>query len=198
MKTKILILIAGIILLGACSNKFDLTKRKYNKGYYFSICKNVPPNKLKNNQKVTVSDYLQNNDVVLYKHESSLNNQKNPIELNTTVLKHFEANSKKKSNMLNDALVSANNKNIHVPKPILKPISNLSIKKYIKKSQTSDTDLLIQIILSLFPIICLIAVYLHDGKTITLNFFIDLLLHLTFIGAMVFALLVVFDVVDLK
>jgi len=198
MKTKILILIAGIILLGACSNKFDLTKRKYNKGYYFSISKNVSSNKRKNNQKITVSDYLQKKNVVLYKHEPSLNNLKKSIELNTPILKHFEANSKKQSNILNDALVSANNKTIHVPKPILKPITNLSIKKYIKKSQTSDTDLVIQIILSLFPIICLIAVYLHDGKTITLNFFIDLLLHITLIGAMVFALLVVFDIVDLK
>ena len=38
---------------------------------------------------------------------------------------------------------------------------------------------------------------LKDGKNITLNFWIDLLLHLTAIGEIIFALLVVLDVVNL-
>ncbi|MBL7916998.1 MAG: YqaE/Pmp3 family membrane protein [Bacteroidia bacterium] len=42
----------------------------------------------------------------------------------------------------------------------------------------------------------LIAVYLHDGD-ITLNFWITLLLDLTFIGGVIFSLLVVLDVVNL-
>jgi len=54
------------------------------------------------------------------------------------------------------------------------------------------------VILSLFPILALIAMYMKDGNSITLNFWVDLLLHLTIIGYLVFALLVVFDIVDLS
>ena len=39
--------------------------------------------------------------------------------------------------------------------------------------------------------------YLHDGKEITLNFWVDLLLYLTFIGWIIFGVLVVLDIVNL-
>lgn len=79
--------------------------------------------------------------------------------------------------------------------------STLTIQKQKLPKQTftpSDDDKIIQIILALFPILCLIAIYLHDGQTITNNFWIDLILHLTFIGAIIFAILVVLDVINLK
>ena len=198
MKIGFLILTAAIIFFSDCSSKFNLTKRKYNKGYYFSISKNVSSNKVENNQKLIVLNCLQKKDVVLYKHESLANDLKNSFELNGPILKYFESNSKKPLNTLNAALVSANNKNIKITKYSVKQLSDINLKKQFKNSQTTDTDLVVQIILSLFPIICLIAIYLHDNKIITINFFVDLLLHLTFIGAIVFALLVVLDIVELK
>jgi len=72
-----------------------------------------------------------------------------------------------------------------------------SVKLFSKiKKVLGDTNTLVLVILSLFPILCLIAVYLKDGG-ITLNFWVDLLLHLTVIGAMIFAILVVLDIVSL-
>jgi hypothetical protein len=51
--------------------------------------------------------------------------------------------------------------------------------------------------MAFFPILCLIAVYLYDGQELTTNFWVDLILHLTIIGAMVFAVLVVLGLVSL-
>lgn len=57
--------------------------------------------------------------------------------------------------------------------------------------------LVLMIILCLFPLINLIPVWMHDGKSITLNFWITLVLALILIGSVIFSLLVVLDVVDL-
>lgn len=197
MKISFLILVAAIVFFSACSSKFNLTKRKYTKGYYFSISNNVSSNKMEE-KEIPVSNCSHKKDVVLNKNETSINDLKKSFELNKPILNHFEVNSNHQLNISNFALVSANHTNIKITRLPVKHLSNINPKKQNKNNQTTDTDLVVQIILSLFPIICLIAVYLHDNKTITLNFFVDLLLHLTFIGAIVFALLVVLDIVDLK
>ncbi|MHB8261004.1 MAG: YqaE/Pmp3 family membrane protein [Bacteroidia bacterium] len=67
-----------------------------------------------------------------------------------------------------------------------------------QKSSGGDTNLIIEIILCFFPFFNLIAMYLKDGKRITLNFWIDLILDcLFFFPGIIFALLVVLDVVNL-
>lgn len=40
----------AVLLLGSCSNRFSLVKRKYNKGYHFSVTKN--PNKEKSSTQL--------------------------------------------------------------------------------------------------------------------------------------------------
>ncbi len=57
--------------------------------------------------------------------------------------------------------------------------------------------LIVEIIFCFIPILSLIAMYLKDGKSITLNFWVDLILYITFIGWIIFGLLVVLDVVNL-
>lgn len=89
------------------------------------------------------------------------------------------------------SIAYSNTKQLQLVK-LIKPIALPKAKK-----GGSDTNIIVLVILSLFPILCLIAVFLKDGKSITLNFWIDLLLHLTFIGEIIFALLVVLDVVNL-
>jgi len=61
---------------------------------------------------------------------------------------------------------------------------------------TSTGMLILYIILCLFPFINLIPVYLHDGKSVTMNFWVTLILDLLILG-IIFALLVVLDVVNL-
>ena len=70
--------------------------------------------------------------------------------------------------------------------------------KFAKKlNRGTDSQLIFLVILSLFPIFALLAMYIKDGHQVTLNFWVDLLLHLTVIGYIIFALLVVFDIVNL-
>jgi len=116
-----------------------------------------------------------------------------------------------------DILATAeNNKNVAAPYKTKYTIVNISAKTGIenKKVNVSDNkvvsiespktlenkqslgekkkpahDMLLLIILSLFPITCAIAVYLVKG--ISTPFWIDVLLHLTFIGAMIYALYIV-------
>lgn len=79
-----------------------------------------------------------------------------------------------------------------------KAIEKKNAFKFIKKikKSLSDTDTVILVILSLFPILALVAIYLKDGKSITMNFWIDLILH--FIALYwLFAILVVLDVINL-
>lgn len=70
-------------------------------------------------------------------------------------------------------------------------------QKLDKKGVNSDADTLVLVILSLFPILALIAIYIKDGKRITTNFWVDLLLHFLIIGYAIFAILVVLDIVNL-
>ncbi|MCE9539465.1 MAG: hypothetical protein K8R85_09635, partial [Bacteroidetes bacterium] len=65
------------------------------------------------------------------------------------------------------------------------------------KANANDDQTILLVILSIFPILALIAIYIKDGKKITLNFWVDLILHLTFVGYIIFALLVVLDIVSL-
>ena len=40
MINKFILPLLAVLLLGSCSNKFSLVKRKYNKGYYLDMSKN--------------------------------------------------------------------------------------------------------------------------------------------------------------
>lgn len=82
-------------------------------------------------------------------------------------------------------------------------VSKLSAIKSLNKikksgiAKTDDNVNVLYLIMAFFPILCLIAVYLYDGQELTTNFWVDLILHLTIIGAMVFAVLVVLGIVSL-
>lgn len=82
-------------------------------------------------------------------------------------------------------------------------VSKLSVIKSLNKikksgiAKTDDNVNVLYLIMAFFPILCLIAVYLYDGQELTTNFWVDLILHLTIIGAMVFAVLVVLGIVSL-
>ncbi|MCB0410658.1 MAG: hypothetical protein KDD29_10595, partial [Flavobacteriales bacterium] len=61
-----------------------------------------------------------------------------------------------------------------------------------------DTMLVLLVILCFFWMLGLISVYIHDGKKITLNFWITLILYLLgWIPGIIFSLLVVLDAVNL-
>ena len=199
MKNKIILSLVAIIFLSSCANKFSLTKRKYTKGYYFASSKS----------KTSTKNEINHSNLVV----ENLTAKKSPILNETNSVKEIANNSKNEILKISTTqitspiiktttpvlIASSNAKNNFETKTAIKPVvEKQNINLNPAKKGSGDNDLIIQIILCFFPILCLIAVYLHDGKSITLNFWIDLLLHLTFIGEIIFAFLVVLDIVDLK
>lgn len=194
---KIITLLSVILFIASCSNKFSLQKRKYNKGFYFASNHSKGNQSFKTNQKP---------EVLNTKSYCQLKSEQQNLEVNIPNVNQLQETNSVSTLSVNDAnhkLAKENTEKIE--KAVASnSYKSLNIKRLIKPIALpkagkggSDTNLIVLVILSLFPIICLIAVYLKDGKDITLNFWIDLLLHLTFIGMIIFALLVVLDVVNL-
>jgi len=196
MIKKFIFPLIAIILLSSCANKFSVQKRKYNKGFYLGMSGNhhnktdhASPSNLKTKHLKDVSVDEPQNEIV----SAPVN-----IEVLSTVKQIAKENKIVQPKY--DKHVVANSGNTLMREE--KKFRNIEFKDRVTKTKLrkgggGDTNLIVLVILSLFPILCLIAVFLHDGKSITLNFWIDLLLHITVIGEVIFALLVVLDVIDL-
>ncbi|MES2395691.1 MAG: hypothetical protein V4549_06795 [Bacteroidota bacterium] len=211
MKTTFkLVGLALIILLSACgSSDITVLKRKYNTGYYVSLGNekfekntsnlailkphnNIPSTPIQKKEtgfdETTTANTQQNdvnypltagNDDKLY--ISSENKTKNVESVKSTPTQGIELNITPVNDLkLKKGQVSKVNKKINK-----------------LKAKAIDDETILLVILSIFPILALIAIYIKDGKKITLNFWVDLLLHLTVIGYIIFALLVVLDIVSL-
>ncbi|MBA2613417.1 MAG: hypothetical protein H0U95_15740 [Bacteroidetes bacterium] len=196
MKNKIILPLIAIIFLSSCANKFSLTKRKYTKGYYFASSTHNSSAKKENEHKETVAKKLPAKNAAL--PVSSLANLelKNTTPAEFNKIEYVSPSSKKQHHKTVILTASANDKKDVSVKSDIKPVAQKQIYDKTKKGD-SDVNLILLIILCLFPILALIAIYLKDGKTITLNFWIDLILHFLFLYWL-FALLVVLDVIDLK
>jgi uncharacterized membrane protein YqaE (UPF0057 family) len=194
MKTLKLLsfLLIGVIAFTSCKNNMSLTKRHYTKGYYFHKNKSV--------------EQPEFNEGVASKHSKKTENA-SPIEIvqvkptqittaqtNNPIAEHnFTASASKKNSHTNTnkKINTTAVKSLNQTKKELQQNS----KQTKKLAAKGDANLVLMVILAIFPVLCLIAVYLHDGG-ITKNFWIDLILHITFIGMIIYALLVVLDVVD--
>ena len=198
MKNKILLPLIAIIFLSSCAGKFSLTKRKYTKGYYVASSKNNSSSKkgIEQNLVVTTKKLaLKNTGLPVEENKRDI--EIKPITVFETAKAEITYSKKPAHHTTSNLTASAEKKPANVSKPVKAITQKQLAKNAASKPANSDTNLIVLIILSLFPILALIAIYLHDGKTITLNFWIDLLLHLIFLYWL-FALLVVLDVIDLK
>ena len=199
MIKKIILPLVAIVLLSACGNKFSLQKRKYTKGFYFANSKT-------NTAKTNDSEVANTKAKKLESKPISLKNEtvaeKQIIEQPIVLLENNYANTALKTKNKNITITASAAKTI-VNIAAAKQFKALNVKQNVNKLSTTkkesggNTNIILLVILSIFPILALVAMYLHDGNKVTLNFWIDLLLHLTFIGYIIFALLVVFDIVNL-
>jgi hypothetical protein len=197
MKNFITILSIATIILSSCTSQKNglAIKRKYNKGYY------IAHNHKKSNEAVKQTNT--DKAVVIVEDKNSVVAElpavKTIINTNVDEIKveniPTKINEVKHNTILTDSkIVTASSGSAQI-KPVHKVVSVQ--KKESKSSSDSDSQLILLVILSIFPFLALLAMYLKDGKQITLNFWVDLILHLTFIGYIIFALLVVFDIVNL-
>ncbi len=193
MIKKIILPLIAIVMLSSCASKFSLQKRKYTKGFYFA---NSKSNTLKNNDVTTAN--LKTTNLPTKTMALPVAPVK-AVEINTTPITVTEYNYVKttvkqaKANQPTKQVVALASTKKITPAKNFKPV-----KLGAKKGGSGGVDLIILIILCLFPFINLIAIYLKDSKSITLNFWITLILDiLFFLPGIIFALLVVLDVVNL-
>jgi hypothetical protein len=198
MIRKIILPLIAIVLLSSCASKFSLVKRKYNKGYHFDISHNKSNAKQDGlagvKEKASKKTVAQEEPAV---SETAVLVRADVAETKPNTAQPLSAQAPKQDNK---ALVASADKKATVHPVSFKPLKLQAVKalKEAKKGGDSDVNLIIMVILCLFPFINLIPVYLHDGKSVTLNFWLTLILDiLFFLPGIIFALLVVLDVVNL-
>lgn len=202
MKQFTLLTLVVALFAVSCSNKNGaFTKRKYTKGQYIAHAGKASQPKV-NQGKTNSLALVTKSEQVIAKSQSSpveaaLNIQTNSSNQNITLNHQVKPVALKQAVNTNKTNNLASKGNSLTFKQ--KMVNAVAANKIASasKSGASDSDLIIWVILSLFPILALIAIYLHDGKTITLNFWVDLILHLTIVGYFIFALLVVLDIINL-
>jgi hypothetical protein len=200
---KIILIASSIAMLTSCSTQSFL-KRKYTKGFFIEKTSSpelVQKNELnhskslhQNNSNISPSSVAftsnssySNSDI---KPATSIQNNSSEIALNT---------SSKKSTIPQKINVKSSLPNHFTSTKNISQLKNTINNNTQKNSlKPSDSDKIVWVILAFIPILCLIAVYLHDGKTITNNFWITLILHIFLYLECIFALLVVLDVINLK
>lgn len=208
---KIFLLLIVAIAFSQCNQKLSVVKRKYNKGFYIASSKK--PENAQTKQIATVKKETKEPAVTIESTENksthlAIEENTQAVDLKNKAIQpsNFASSSLKSENSTsasalenNYITAQAKGKTLVEQKSNRGKLTNALLlnKLLYKGKKANDTNTLILVILSLFPVICLIAVYLKDGKSITMNFWIDLLLHITLIGAIVFALLVVLDIVNL-
>lgn len=193
---KILYLLALIVVFGSCSSEYSIVKRKYSNGYYISKSEHVE----KKGQSIAI---IKNKDLATNETEetntelTSIENKsyESPVasSINPQQPKNTNAKTKENKPSVNTKIKTkvAN----AVAKRLQKNLNDIS-KSNTAGEKRADANTVLLVILCLLWWLNLIAVYIHDGG-ITMNFWITLLLNFTFIGGVIFSILVVLDIVDL-
>lgn len=182
------------LILSSCAGKFGVQKRRYNKGFYIAGSNSTKQKEhaVASHEKVKPLPQKKSALPVTTANKPeitvALPEPVKPMEV------YKPATTKPAPAYGHKPLASASKKEAEA-KPLLKK-QLPAAKKEAKKKAKGNANTVLLIILSLFPILALIAIYLHDGS-ITLNFWIDLLLHFIFLYWL-FAILVVVDAVDLS
>jgi hypothetical protein len=198
------------VLFSSCGS-ISITQKRYSNGLnidWFAAKdkkennpNQTPKRKAKSNPSNSLAKQTETvkNEVVndLQTTEFNLNENSTNTEEESIVNNHAISIQNKKNREEAKQLNNSNKENSTVVNKISKSNVKQSIK-VIKKSKkspnkTNDAPLILLVILALFPILSLIAVYLHQGE-INSHFWITLLLHFLILYWL-YALLVVLDVI---
>lgn len=198
---KLSIFATAILLLSSCGS-LSISQKRYSNGLNIDWFagkdrKAESPKVAKKTKKinqVAVLEAIANEDVQTQSNEfvsAALPTESVEIDLSQSNTKGQVKQHRSK------VKVSANKTQEKIGVSKLSVIKSLNKIKKSGIDQTDDSVNVLYLIMAFFPILCLIAVYLYDGQELTTNFWVDLILHLTIIGAMVFAVLVVLGIVSL-
>jgi len=202
MNKLTLLWLAAIVLLSGCSGSISLIKRKYNGGYYIAVSGKNQRVKNDSRQETAVATKPALIPGITVRESRRAENVK-PVaividpEMQKT-LAFASKNSEKNVRSTMPLQLTASVEKTRGGEQV-STFRKIQPLQAVSKKGSSDANLIIMIILCFFPFINLIPVYLHDGKSITLNFWITLIGDLLgFVPGIVFALLVVLDIVDLR
>ncbi len=213
---NLLVLLVGAILISSCgSADISVLKRKYNKGYYVDVntkkaTSHKTPVTAAENTNVVTQDLIPEKN---QETEVVVENDNYPVtagvEAPASIIPAKKSNpfilTTKEESVPESDIVSVDSKK-NKTQEVLRKVKH-KVGKALAPEMSNETIVLL--ILALFPILALIAIYIKDGKKITLNFWVDLLLHLLFGGIAtpvlrifvalyaVFAVLVVLDIINL-
>ena len=200
MKKSILLLSVLALFLGACSTKNGVAmKRKYTNGYYVSI--KQKQHHVETKETIARNKSQENEIKPITPTLTSLSSQQPQPQLyasikNNEVAKKSIVKNNTSGNEHATAIVSKITTNNRTNK-VTASEKHTAAKQSSKTANNSDANTVVLVILCLFPFINLIAIYLKDGKSFTMNFWLDLILDiLFFLPGIIFALLVVLDVVN--
>ena len=210
MKKSIIILGMASILVSCSTTNF--LRRKYTKGVYVESIAHksqTSKNEIVSEKRVSSKNnhYQSSNlsEIFIEKSNNVKNNEVLTTNTNSTTKKMYAQNNIKKNSISNKIKSTASLVKVSASQDVnfdthFKFLPNYFFSSFTKNSTPipSDDEKILWIILSLFPFINLIPVYLHDGKKVTANFIVTLILDLLFfLPGIIFALLVVLDVVNL-
>jgi hypothetical protein len=199
---KTLSIFTIVILLFSSCGSLSISQKRYSNGLNIdwfagkdkkAESPKVAKKSIKNNQ-VAVLETMANKDVQTQSNEyvsASFPSESVEIDLS-------QSNTKGQVTQQRSKVKEGANKTqekLGVSK--LSAIKSLNKIKKLGIAKTDDNVNYLYLIMAFFPILCLIAVYLYEGQEYTTNFWVDLILHLTVLGAMVFAVLVVLGMVSL-
>ena len=198
---KLSIFTIAILLLSSCGS-ISISQKRYSNGlnidWFAGKDKKAESPKVakktKKNNQVAVLETIANEEVQTQSNQfvsAALPTESVEIDLSQSNTKGQVKQHRSK------VKVSANKTQEKVGVSKLSVIKSLNKIKKSGIAKTDDNVNVLYLIMAFFPILCLIAVYLYDGQELTTNFWVDLILHLTIIGAMVFAVLVVLGIVSL-
>ncbi|MCC6373107.1 MAG: hypothetical protein IT236_19035 [Bacteroidia bacterium] len=188
-----------IFILCGCSQSI-LLKRKYTGGYYFNKAnKTTTKSNLLGLASISTASEPERKDNVV--QQNVIKNAVEKYQESDFQLTRLETTSNK--------LISGNGtaiKSLKYPEQKRLISEVLPSTKFEITNKSTDKDnkgtsrwgMVLQIFLCLFPLLCLLAVILHDSKKVTVNFWVTLVLHLTLLGYIIFSLLVVTNAIDLR
>lgn len=203
MKNLILLPLVAALFLSSCSSKLGIAKRKYTRGYYVSVTKGPSSDKTNPKKKQLVTNNTKTSELAEVKNEvyvpSAISSdlKSNSKFVTAPVLVKISSNTTQQDKS-NSRLNASVTKQIAGEKTSVKPLfSNKIVAANASNSGGSvDTNTILLVILCLFWWLNLIAVYLHQGKKITTDFWITLILDLTIVLGVIYSILVVLDVLS--
>lgn len=198
MKNVFAFLFIVALLGSSCSSKIGIAKRKYGKGYYVSVS-HKPKSPVAQSQTQKPAARHQNEAVTTLIVPASAIPEQNHTSASVASAKVLNFQGQKPLGKATQAeskalTADANKTYSNTSKLKIKALQNLPVSS--KSNQADDTNTILLVILCLFPFINLIAVYLKQGKKITNDFWITLILDFTLVLGVIYSILVVLDVMS--